>query len=259
MLFFVLLLFAILPSFLWLFYYFKKDKHPEPKKTLLYVFIMGAIFAFIGYHIQKISTGSVFFLSENYPDLIFILTIFQKFVVIAFSEELLKYLAFFFAARHHKDLDEPVDIIVYIITAALGFAAFENFLVLSSLTKPLLENIVIISALRFLSATFLHALASGILGVFLVYSFKNKNKMLFVFGLLTATIIHGVYNFLIMRIDNYPVDINITTNIYYLDSFSPATIYPIFFVVFTFLLCLSIALSFFIEKVKKLDNKFIVE
>ncbi len=252
--FFILSLFATIPSFLWLFYFFKKDKHPEPKKTLLYVFIVGALFAFLGYYLQKFSVTSISNILNSYPDFAPFLLVFQKLIVIAFSEELLKYLAFFFAARHHKDLDEPVDFIIYIITAALGFAAFENFLILSSVSEPLMENIIAISALRFLSATFLHALASGILGVFLVYHYKKRRNLFLVLGLATATIIHGIYNFLIMRIDYYPININIATNIYYIDSFSPAVVYPIFFLVFSFLIFTSIVLSVFIERIKKLKK-----
>lgn len=251
---FILSVFAILPSFLWLFYYFKKDKHPEPKRTLLYVFIVGSLFAFLGYYLQKYSVTGVIFLSNNFPDLGIFLIIFQKIIIIAFSEELLKYLAFFFAARYHRDLDEPVDFIIYMITAALGFAAFENFLILSSLTKPLLENIITISALRFLSATFLHALASGILGIFLVYAYQKSNKKIFISGLTVATIIHAIYNFLIMRIDYYPVNIDINLSIYDLQPISTITLYPIFFLIFSFLIFLSVVLSIFIEKIKKLKS-----
>lgn len=253
--FFILSLFATLPSFLWLIYYYKKDKNPEPKKTLLYVFVVGAFFALLGYYIQKQSVAGVLFLSHTFPNINSFLIIFQKIIVVALSEELLKYLAFFVAIRHHKDLDEPVDFIIYMITAALGFAAFENFLILSSLSNPLLEDVVAISALRFLSATFLHALASGILGIFLFYNYKKKNKNFFILGISLATIVHAAYNFLIMRLDYYPIKINVSTNIYYIDSFSSATIYPMFFIIFAFLLFLSIFLSFFIEKIKKINKK----
>ncbi len=250
--FFILSIFATLPSFLWLFYYFKKDKNPEPKRTLLYVFIVGAFFALLGYYLQKYSITSIVLLANNFPNLGIFLIVFQKIIIIAFSEELLKYLAFFFAVRHHKDLDEPVDFIIYMITAALGFAAFENFLILSSLTKPLIENIITISALRFLSATFLHALASGILGIFLVYAYKRSSKKIFILGLATATTIHAIYNFLIMRIDYYPVNIDINLSIYHIQPISTITVYPIFFLIFGFLIFTSIVLSIFIEKIKKI-------
>ncbi len=252
--FLLLSIFATFPSFIWLLYYFKKDKNPEPKKTLLYVFIVGAFFAFLGYYLQKYSVHGIILLSQSFTGINSFLIVFQKLIVVAFSEELLKYLAFFVAVRHHKDLDEPVDFIIYMITAALGFAAFENFLILSSLGNPLLEDVIAISALRFLSATFLHALASGILGVFLVYGYRKKSKIFFILGITTATIIHGIYNFLIMRIDYYPINLNIATNIYYIDSLSPATIYPIFFIIFSFLLLLSIFLSTSIEKINKLSK-----
>ncbi len=255
MTFLILLLFAILPSFLWLFYYFKKDQHPEPKKTLLYVFSAGAISAFLGYFFQREAIS----LTSQIHFLVPFLGVFHQIVIIAFSEELFKYLAFFFTASRHRELDEPVDVVVYMITAALGFAALENFLVLSSINYSILGNVISVSALRFLSATLLHALASGILGVFLVYAYRFTNKWFIVLGLGVATVIHAIYNFLIVRINLHPVEVNITSNIGYIESLSPITVYPFMIFVFLFLLFLSLTLSLFIEKIKKLNSVCILK
>jgi len=56
-------------------------------------------------------------------------------------------------------------------------------------------------ATRFLGATFLHALASGIMGYFLAASLliKSKIRILFILGgLLGATILHSIFNYIII-------------------------------------------------------------
>ncbi len=188
-----LLIFAILPSFLWLLYYFKKDIHPEPKRLILYVFIAGAVFAIIGYFFQKTASFFLLSIAEDNLQLLSFLPLLYTFVIVAFSEELLKYLAFFFTIKDHSELDEPVDIIIYMITAALGFAALENFIILFTIS-PTASELVQVSGIRFLSGTLLHVLASGILGGFLVYSYRLDKKYLAFVGLLTVSVMHGFYN-----------------------------------------------------------------
>jgi len=59
--------------------------------------------------------------------------------------------------------------------------------------------------LRFISATFLHALCSGTLGYFLSISFlETKRKKFFLFiGFLAVVILHAFYNFSIMKLSTY--------------------------------------------------------
>ncbi|MDO8601327.1 MAG: PrsW family glutamic-type intramembrane protease, partial [bacterium] len=105
----------------------------------------------------------------------------------------------------HPEFDEPVDIMLYMIISALGFAALENLLILLPLAHPFqFMETFIVSGFRFAGATFLHALTSGLLGYFLAIScFKPKNRAkLLTKGLLIATALHGLYNFSIIEIDN---------------------------------------------------------
>ncbi len=198
MIYFSLLIFAVLPSIIWLLYYFKKDLNPEPKRLVARVFLVGAFFAIIAYCFQITATA----LLEHIPLFLFV----QGFIIVAFSEELFKYLAFFFTVKHHTELDEPMDIIIYMIAAALGFAALENFILFSTMVPAEITagQMAIISALRFVSATFLHALLSGILGVFLAYGYKFSSKKLVVLGFFAVTVLHGIYNILVKRIEETP-------------------------------------------------------
>lgn len=228
---FSLIVFALLPSTIWLLYYLRKDAHPEPKKLILYVFFFGALSAGVGYFFQTKITPLFFSSVESLSISLLFAIFFYRFVLIAFSEEFLKYLAFSFSIKGNKEVDEPVDFIIYMITAGLGFAALENFIILSSLNIDVL-GIVKVSFLRFLSGTLLHAIVSGIMGGFLAYAYRlNKKKIIF-FGILVVTFLHGVYNIIAERIEE--------------------GLFLVFFL--TFFSFLLLMLSLIIKKVKKLKS-----
>ena len=109
-----------------------------------------------------------------------------------------------FAVYKDKALDEPVDVMLYMIIAALGFAAFENILILFGLgaSSPI-SSILALTLVRLVGATFLHALASGTFGYFLARSFfDTKKKYLYVaVGLFVATLLHGLFNFYILEVE----------------------------------------------------------
>jgi RsiW-degrading membrane proteinase PrsW (M82 family) len=91
------------------------------------------------------------------------------------------------------------------IIAALGFAAIENMLILFSASYIFAEA-TLLMALRFIGATFLHALCSGLLGYFLALSFfaTRKKRIKFVLmGLGISTLLHGFFNFCIITIEGY--------------------------------------------------------
>jgi RsiW-degrading membrane proteinase PrsW (M82 family) len=127
--------------------------------------------------------------------------IIKIFFVVAFVEEFLKFLVVREVVFESKELDEPVDCIIYMIISGLGFAATENLLWLFPLKSEVLGKLIPVSFLRFVSATFLHALSSGTLGFFIGLSFfrKRERLKLISFGLLLATLLHGVYNFSIIE------------------------------------------------------------
>ncbi|MDP1538537.1 MAG: PrsW family glutamic-type intramembrane protease [bacterium] len=133
-----------------------------------------------------------------------LLTFLSIFIGIALVEELLKYLVVKEKVLDHPEFDEPVDVMLYMIIAALGFAAAENILILFSLGPTFLfGNVFTISVLRFWGATFLHALSSGVLGYFLALSiFETKKRgRLLIIGVIIATLLHGLYNFSIMELE----------------------------------------------------------
>lgn len=181
------LLFGIIPSLIWLtFFMFEDRRHPEPKRMILYVFLAGglstAIAAAPELYIQR------FFISQGFAAVA--LPLLFSF---AFIEELAKFAAVYLIVIRNKYFDEWVDGMIYMITAGLGFAALENVLNLIGT-----DFIVQVTLVRGIGATLLHALASGLVGF---YWMRGR----VIEGLFFATILHGVFNVLILRLSGIEV------------------------------------------------------
>lgn len=207
------ILFGLVPSCAWLAYYLRKDQHPEPNVMILKVFAFGAATAVIAHFIEPILAPSlreltrtlqgVFVLSAEGATSLFYFLYFL--LAVALLEELLKYCAVRVLVYPSEELDEPIDLMLYMIIAALGFAGMENILKFFELgVNPDPSRIVLLSAFRFAGATFLHALASGIFGYFLVIAwYEKKSHALHAFGgLLFAAVAHALFNFSLIRAEN---------------------------------------------------------
>ncbi len=195
-------IFGVLPSLIWLFYYLTKDTHPEPKKIILKIFLLGGVAALVALAIE-IEFANLLYqtaIFNNYPILF---NIIESFFVVALVEESLKYTA---ASRYFFNgaMDEPLDIMLYLTISALGFAAVENmcYLLLLYNNPFAFQATIFVSLVRFVGGTLLHALCSATLGYFLVISFfETKKRVLFtIAGLCIATLLHGFYDFTIMTV-----------------------------------------------------------
>lgn len=189
-------LLAPIPSIIWLAFYLRKDKHPEPNKMIIKIFILGILMVPLAGLLEH-----GFFLGLEHIALVEKMAI----LVIGFAliEELLKYFVVRFGVLKNSAFDEPVDAMIYMIITALGFAAAENIWLLSQ-AEPLTMSITSILEFittRFLGATFLHALASGIIGYFLAASLLVESgiRKIFVWGgLLGGTVLHSLFNYIII-------------------------------------------------------------
>lgn len=201
--------FGVLPSLIWMSYYLGKDPHPEPQKMVLKFFIFGALvtvpvfFVQLSLYADLRVLQSLSFFSSN-PLLNELL---KWFFIIAFIEEGAKYLIFEILGHKNKEIDEPLDIMLYMVIVALGFAALENILYVLSPSPGLslsevIGKTVAIAFIRFIGATFLHTLCSALVGYFAAMSFYNlRHRHLFALaGLLLATLLHGLYDFSIIAL-----------------------------------------------------------
>lgn len=129
------------------------------------------------------------------------------FIGIAAVEEFFKYLVVRLAMKHNPVFDEPADAMIYMIAAALGFAAMENIIVMHSFAPAILfdwTQPLAILALRFIGATFLHTLASAIIGFYYALSLckigqrETNPHLLILKGFLIAIFLHGLFNYFII-------------------------------------------------------------
>lgn len=190
--FFVALGAAIIPPLLWLFFFTRTDEHPEPPGLIAYTFALGGLMTVPTLLVQM-------FFKEWGPESTFILL-----VALALFEESFKFLGSYFAVGHAKAFDEPIDAMIYTITAALGFATIENFFNIAGTWQSLVSlapaEAIYTATLRFTGATLLHALASALVGYFWARGIIGGKRNMFLFiGVGAATIVHTIFNFLIAR------------------------------------------------------------
>jgi len=110
----------------------------------------------------------------------------------ALVEEFTKFAVVFLIIKYSKYFDERVDAMIYMITAALGFAAVENVFTLFNTLE--LHQVVETTIIRGIGATLLHALSAGLLAF---YWMRRRP----IFGLTSATLLHALFNYLILRIE----------------------------------------------------------
>jgi RsiW-degrading membrane proteinase PrsW (M82 family) len=213
---------GVLPVCLWLWFWLREDKlKPEPKTLLFLTFLGGMIGTIIALFLEKFVYASNFvsFFEIGYfaeigkflQSFVQTGTTFEKILMVTIFapiiEELIKFFAGYFIAINSKENDEPIDPIIYMITAALGFVAIENFLFLrESLSN--VNNTLIFSVLtgnmRFVGASVLHTVSSAVIGMFIGFSyFKTKGKKIFytILGIIIAILLHSAFNFSIITRD----------------------------------------------------------
>ncbi|MFH1201134.1 MAG: PrsW family glutamic-type intramembrane protease [bacterium] len=185
---------GLVPSLLWLWFWLKEDEeHPEPKGLLTIVFAMGMIAVIAVLPIQKFIQDHI-----SSPE--------GQLVLWASVEEIIKYLAVLLVLCKTNNADEPIDWPIYLITAALGFAALENMLFLLKIFPTSIGTTLSLSTgnLRFLGANLLHAISSAIIGISIGISFYMpawKRKSFLFIGFLIAIALHSTFNFSIIRND----------------------------------------------------------
>lgn len=213
-----LILLGFLPSLIWLNFYFREDCHPEPKHLLTRVFLMGIIispFAIL-FQLLLVRCGGMAVLERFcLPTGVLLPSSPEFFLWSSFVEEVVKFYAVKYAILNNPAFDEPIDAMIYMMSAALGFAAIENTLIIFQTTPDGVAVTVNTLILRFIGATLLHALSSGLLGYFLAVSwfFQHHRKKLFLIGLIIATIFHFTFNIIIFTFEGQAMALLYTTSL----------------------------------------------
>jgi protease PrsW len=221
-LFLTALSYGLLPILVWLVFWLYEDRvHPEPKRLIIQALLAGMVAVPLAVTIEmwiELYVGDGF----------------TKTFLWSLTEESMKYvLAFIFVLRS-KHVDEALDLLIYMICVALGFAALENTLyALEPLMRAEHFNAANLTTLRFVGATLVHVLSSAAIGVCMAFAFyKNHTRraLSVVYGLIIATSLHTFFNFFIMNVSLEAV-----------------------FIVFAAVWIIALGLILIAERIKKMD------
>lgn len=183
----------IAPAFLWVLYFYYKDRHqPEPVICTGAAYLMGFLAAYLcflsygilpSFGIPADASG----LMEQHGWLFFLYCLGP----VGLMEEFLKFLPFLLVVLKFRHFDEEIDGIVYASIIALGFASYENIHYLTQLEGFALFGRAIASPLT-------HTIFSSIWGHMVGIAYMRKQSLLnaALKGLTLSAIFHGVFDFL---------------------------------------------------------------
>ncbi len=210
--FFYIILGGLVPALFWMWFWMhEKNKHNEPKRVILLTFIFGMVAVLISYFAQKgvalffniqlggTDTFDLELALSNHPAVSLI------YVII---EEVTKFFAAYVIAFHTKWFRQPIDAFIYLMTAALGFAAMENtlfYMIMPMLSGTSIQDIIVVGHTRFIGSSVLHVASSGMLAVFIGLSFCKSplvRELRVWIGMLVAVLIHWLFNMLLIVSDD---------------------------------------------------------
>lgn len=177
----LLVLAAVMPAMVLLLHFYRRDLNREPGAVVLKTFILGALTTIA---VLIVALPMVFLMPL--PQSPVVAGLIMAFCWAAIPEEFFKFLVVRFYAARHDHFDEPMDGVVYGVTASLGFAVMENVMYV-------LQGGWVIAVTRALTAVPAHAFFGAFMGYFVGRSVCGKKGGSLV-GLLVATLLHGLYD-----------------------------------------------------------------
>ncbi len=186
---------GMLPSFLWLWFWLKENHlHPEPRINIAACFFFGMVAVLIALPLQYLV--STIYHDNNH-----------LYFYWALIEEILKFGAVAFVIFRVNKMDEPIDGMIYMITAALGFAALENtFFMLGSIRSGDIVSTIITGNLRFVGAMLLHVICSSAIGFMIAITFylrKSIKIVAIIVGIAVAGTLHASFNLAIINSNTF--------------------------------------------------------
>lgn len=183
-----LLLVSLVPGLLWVWFFYRQDRYDkEPKRIILLTFAAGMV-AVIPAALYELPFRHLF-TPQTQP----VVQLLVAVLVVGLGEEGAKLLATYWSAFRRSAFNEPVDGIIYAVTASLGFAALENLLY--TITFGL--NV---APMRAIVTSMAHASFGGVAGLYLgLAKFRDDVGIIQVLqGLGIAALLHGVYDYIII-------------------------------------------------------------
>lgn len=185
---------GVIPALVWLWFWLREDRlHPEPRFLIAISFLAGMLIVPL---VIPIETAVRDYLGANQN---------ATYIAWAAVEELVKFIAAYFVVLNRKEVDEPIDYVIYMITLALGFSAIENALFMSApLHGGSVATSLVTGDLRAIGATLVHLVSSGTIGIFLAFSFYDSaaaKRMCLAAGVILSIALHSIFNLFIINSD----------------------------------------------------------
>lgn len=187
------ILLGFVSGLFWLWIFVRQDIYePEPKGWITLIFFLGMV-SIIPAIIFELVFEAIFG-SLAATDLLG--SFVAQFFGIGPIEETCKFLVVL-VIYWNKEFDEPMDGIVYSTSAALGFATVENIMYMAQTGTT--GGVIGLFFLRFFLSTLAHIFFSAMWGYKLgMRKFKIQKGV--IFGLILASFLHGLYNFILTHI-----------------------------------------------------------
>jgi RsiW-degrading membrane proteinase PrsW (M82 family) len=192
---------GLIPGFFWLWVFYRKDKYqPEPKALIALVFFAGVLSVIPTLILEEsfnayvapldLATGAV----TDWHDLL------QIFVVYFFGvgpiEEFCKYLAVRISIYRNRNFNEPVDGVIYAVSAAVGFATLENIFYFIQFSQSF-GSLFFTFVMRFFLSSLAHIYFSAMWGYGLGRKKFKLGRAMVIKGLFLAAFLHGLFDFLL--------------------------------------------------------------
>jgi RsiW-degrading membrane proteinase PrsW (M82 family) len=195
---------AVLPPIALLALFYLVDRYePEPRRYVLAAFLLGAVSMGVSYVAAQAIASAV---TEEWLALGGVpARAFESFVIAGGVEEGAKWIAFVAIIYRWRELDEPMDGLVYGAALALGFATVENTLYVANqgLRTGLLRAVFAVPAHALFGATM-----GGLLGRAKLGAGRSqtgavpvaRRNALIALALLAPVLAHGLYDFLLLTL-----------------------------------------------------------
>lgn len=190
-LFWVGLLLAIVPTALWLLYFYQQDRlEPEPKTKIAGVFVLALLLTeTIGLRlIDKV------FLFREWTTINRETSLLASILIIGFTLETIKYVAVRALVYATDEFDERMDGVIYGSAAGLGVATLLNLhLIVDNQGVALAPGVI-----NVVTTALAHASFGGVLGYFMAQAkFEHKPLWWVPLGLVVAATLNGLFTWLI--------------------------------------------------------------
>lgn len=182
---------AVIPGLLIIIYVYAKDRvEKEPLGLIIKLLLFGVISCICAGYAEMFASSFL----PQYPAGSVGYALINAFALAAFWEEILKFCALKLASWKHPSFNYRFDGVVYGVSAAVGFAVYENIMYVAQFGMQT-------AIARAFTAVPLHAFCGVFMGVFYAYAKKaailgrSGQKIFFnVLALVVPMLIHGVYD-----------------------------------------------------------------